>query len=115
MVSPIQPDTRPSLDNQTTQFSKSKSSSKNSVHLSAVSTSNSMEPPAPPPPPPPVSGGSSRNTGEKNPQIRQVVPPSPVLLRIDASDQGRLISYSFQWVFMLELFIIFAFEYAPPN
>jgi len=95
MVSPEQPshtDYRPSLDDKTAHSSKNKSHSKKSVHLSAISTSNSMDPPSPPPPPMASTGGTSRGTaGEKNSnQRRRLAPPSPVLLRIDASAQGMV-------------------------
>lgn len=87
---------RPSADDKTVHYSKNKLHSKNSVHLSAVSTSNSMEPPSPPPPPPPpmaTAGGTSRSTaGEKNNQGRRSAPSAPVLLRIDASAQGMVLN-----------------------
>lgn len=93
MVSPEQPsraDYRTSVDNQTVNCSKEKAPNKKSVHLSAISTSSSMDPPSPPPPPLVASGvATSRSTaGEKSNQSRRPAPPAPVLLRIDASAQG---------------------------
>lgn len=97
MVNPEQPshsEYKPSVDDQTVNYNKYKSHSKNSVHLSAVSTSTSMEPPSPPPPPPmATAGGTSRGpAGEKNNQGRRPAPSAPVLLRIDASAQGMVLN-----------------------
>jgi hypothetical protein len=94
MVIAQQPEYRSSVDDQTINSSKPSNKSKNSVHLSATSTSDSMDPPPPAPPPmsSATSGGrtsspNSNSTGEKK---RRPEPPSPVLLRIDASAQGKL-------------------------